>query len=131
MPKIDEINWSEVSIPNNTSREQIIRSYENAFEDLKKLNEEYKRYFSNKMKNPRVQFMHDNIFRCVNELVSFHENGIIDVQELLQFIANDDRDLFSDVCKFVYQFYAGKPMNSWRLSQFKSLLTYYLCRTGF
>lgn len=126
-----DIDWSKLTTPQGVTRETIERDYQNAAEDLKKINQEFERYFSNKRKKARVQMLTDNIFRAVNDNVFFHTNGMIDVQGLLKFVTNDDRNLFSDVCKFVYQLYADKPMNNWRLSQFKGLLTYYLCCAGF
>ena len=132
MPSFDKIDWSKVTLPKDVKRENVKRDYENAIEDLKLLSKEFDRYFAGKkMRQARVQMMTDNIFRAVNDNVTFRANGMLDVERLLQFIANDDRPLFADVCKFTYQFYADKPMNGWRLSQFKGLLTYFLCRAGF
>jgi len=130
MSELEKADWSKITLPREVTREETIRKYENAIEDLNKLNKEFSRYFKNKRKKAKTQMMTTNIFRAVSELVHF-DGSIIHVNELLQFVTIDDRPLFADICKFTYQFYEGKPMNDWRLSQFKGLLTYYLCRVGF
>lgn len=132
MPGIDEIDWSKVALPRDATPEQIIKQYEDAIDELVRLNREFERYFSNKMKKARVKMMTLNIFTTVNNNVSFDRTtGMIEMSNLLQFIANDDRPLYADVVKFVYQLFEDRPMNDTRLNRFKGLLIYYLCRVGF
>lgn len=132
MPGIDEIDWSKVALPRDATPEQIIKQYEDAIDELVRLNREFERYFSNKMKKARVKMMTLNIFTTVNNNVSFDRTtGMIEMSNLLQFIANDDRPLYADVVKFVYQLFDNRPMNDTRLNRFKGLLIYYLCRVGF
>lgn len=132
MPGIDEIDWSKVALPRDATPEQIIKQYEDAIDELVRLNREFERYFSNKMKKARVKMMTLNIFTTVNNNISFDRTtGMIEMSNLLQFIANDDRPLYADVVKFVYQLFDNRPMNDTRLNRFKGLLIYYLCRVGF
>jgi hypothetical protein len=132
MPGIDEIDWSKISLPQDVSPGSIIRDYENAIDELVRLNKEYDRLFTNKMKRARLNMMTDNIFRTIDRCVIYdQQSGLIDVQMLLMYIANDDRQLFSDIANFIYPLFHEKLMNDTKMKRFKALLTYYLCKSGF
>jgi hypothetical protein len=131
MPGINDIDFSKVTLPSDMTPEKVVKQYEDAIEDLKRLNIDFERYFSNKRRKSKTRMLTMNIFDTVNSNVSFHQDGMIDVEPLLQYITNDDRPLFADVCKFVYQFFEDKPMNDIVFNRFKGLLIYYLCRVGF
>ena len=131
MPNFNEIPWDNVTLPKGVTREQVVKDYEDNLDVLKRMNREFVKYFSNKRRKAKTQMMTLNIFEEVQGNVGLLPNGIIDVQGLLQFISNDDRPLFADVCKFLYQYYEGLPMNTRKLNQFRGLLTYYLCKVGF
>jgi hypothetical protein len=84
------------------------------------------------MKRASTQMMTVNMFRTINNNVGFNRlTGIIEMSNLLQFIANDDRPLYVDIVKFVFQYFDDKPMNETKLNRFRALLTYYLCKVGF
>jgi len=131
MPSVQDIDWSQVTLEAGVTPEMVIRAYEQAIIDLTKLNQEFNRHFSGKKKKASHKMFTTNIFDQVQILVYYNAADQIDVHELLNFVAADDRGLFSDVCKFVYQFFHEKGKTDLVLSRFKGLLVYYLCKVGF
>lgn len=127
----EDIDWSKVALPRGTTQADIERAYEAGAEDLAKLNKYFERHFSGKMKKASIQMMTMSIFDVVQTEVFMHPDGVFDVSGLLKYVANDDRQLFADVCTFCYEFFQGKPGSIQVLNRFKGMLTYFLCKVGF
>lgn len=131
MPSVEDIDWSQVTLPRGTTPDMVIHAYEGAMKDLAHLNREFDRFFSGKKKKSTHKMFTTNIFDNVQTLVWYNHEDRIDVSGLLQFVSADDRGLFSDICKFVYSFFHEKPKTTLLLERFKGLFVYYLCKVGF
>ena len=132
MPNVvDEIDWSQVSLEQGMTPDMVIRAYTEAVKDLKHLDREFDRFFSGKRKQATHKMFTTNIFDVVQTNVFYNHHEQIDVSRLLQFVAADDRSLFSDVTKFVYGFFHEKPKTNLLLNRFKGLYVYYLIKAGF
>lgn len=130
MPSIENINWNKVTLPKDITKEQILRDYQNACDDLVRLNAEFDKYFRNKKRIAEYQFIHTNLAGMVNIHVHYERN-IIQVKGLLSFIAGPDRKLFSDVCFFIFQLIYEQPASNKTLNLFKSLLIIFMIKAGF
>ena len=108
-----------------TNYDEMIRK---AMEDLDHFDTEFNKFFKDRMS--KYQMNTKYLFRTVNEGVSY-TGEVIDVAPLLPFVQYADHQLFSDVCKFTYQFVEGKPASDNTLKQFCALLTKYLSAVGF
>jgi len=126
-----DIDWSTVTLPQGTTKEDVERAYKSAAEDLTKLDQAFDRYFSGKKKKASIQMMTTSIFDVVHTHVIMHPEGYYDTSGLKQFIAVDDRPLATDVITFVYEFFQDKPLSIRVFNKFKALLTFYLCKVGF
>ena len=67
MPSLVDIDWSKVSIQGGQTRDDIIKQYEKAIDELRRMDSEFNRYFGNKMKKAGTQMLTHNIFREVND----------------------------------------------------------------
>lgn len=131
MPSVQDIDWDQVTLEQGMTPERVIAAYESAVKDLVHLNKEFNRFFSGKKKKATYKIMTYSIFDAVQLYVFYNPNDEIDVSGLVRFISSDDRGLFSDVVKFVYQFFHEKGKTMLLLNRFKGLLVYYLCKVGF
>lgn len=91
---------------------------------------EWKKHFGERKAEYQMATL--DLFETVCKHVNYLPNDMLDVTGLVQFVIGQrDRLLFRDVCKFLIQYFDGKPLSDATLREFRALLTLYLVKAGF
>lgn len=124
-----DIDFSKLTIPTGTTRENVIKQYKDAIDELAYLDRHYKRYIGSRQ--APLQLMSQDLYGSIQRCVFYNDRDQIDVSLLSKMVPRESRSLYVEIVKLIYNISDGKPKSDVTLRKFKSLLCYYLCVAGF
>ena len=124
-----DIDFSKLSLPEGTTREDIIQRYKSEVDDLEHLEREYKRFIGDR--TAPLQLLTMDLYGSIQRCVHYDNEDKINLSLLSKLVPRESRSLYVAIVKMVFGVVDGKPLSDVTLNKFKGLLCYYLCVAGF